>query len=73
MRYHLRIARRRPEGGVNTEGIVFDAEEEEAAIAHASELTERLLDGQPGVAVLSDKIRGIVWSHRQKMPAPPLR
>lgn len=72
MEYHLRIARRRPEGGVDTEGVVFDSAEEEGAIAHATELTEQILDGKPGVAVLSDAIWGIVWSRRHKMPAPPL-
>jgi hypothetical protein len=68
MQYHLRIARRRPQGGVDTESIVFDAPGEEAAIARASELAEQVLGGRPGVAVLSDAAWGIVWSHRNKMP-----
>lgn len=73
MEYHLRIARRRPEGGVDTESVFFEAEEEEDAINHAFELTEQLLGGQPRVGVLSDPGWGIVWSHRHDMPAPPLR
>lgn len=71
MQYQLRIARRRAQGGVDTENIVLEAADDAAAIARASELTEQFLDGQPGVAVLSDPARGIIWSHRHKMPSMP--
>lgn len=71
MEYHLRIARRRPQGGVDTEVVVFEAEDEEEAITRASKLTEQILGGRPGVAVLSDPAWGIVWSHRYKMPPLP--
>lgn len=60
MEYHSRIARRRPQGGVDTDNPVFEAPGEAAAIAHASELTEQFLGGEPGVAVLSDHAWGIV-------------
>jgi hypothetical protein len=71
MQYQLQIARRRPQGGVDTENIVVVAANEAAAIARASVLTEQLLGGQPGVAVLSHATLGIIWSHRHKMPPVP--
>ncbi|MGH1572081.1 hypothetical protein ACRAWG_17060 [Methylobacterium sp. P31] len=71
MEYNLRIARRRPQGGVDTDAATFDALTIEAAIARAAALTEELLGGLPGVAVLDSPVWGIVWSHRYRMPAPP--
>jgi hypothetical protein len=71
MEYNLRIARRRPQGGMDTDAATFEALTIEAAIAHASELSERILGGLPGVAVLDSPVWGIVWSHRYRMPAPP--
>lgn len=71
MQYQLRVARRRTSGGVDTEFISLDAADEAAAIASASALTEQLLSGQPGVAVLSHPAFGIIWTHRYKMPPMP--
>ncbi|MDP4023731.1 hypothetical protein Q8W71_13930 [Methylobacterium sp. NEAU 140] len=71
MDYTLRIARRRPRGGMDTSLDRFDAPSVKAAVAHATELTARFLGGHPGVAVLTSAVRGIVWSSRHHLPAPP--
>jgi hypothetical protein len=71
MQYQLRIARRRSQGGMDTENIVLEAADAASAIERASVLTEQLLGGQPGVAVLSHPTLGIIWSHRHKMPPVP--
>lgn len=69
MQYRLRIARRRPQGSVATDSTAFDAPTIEAAISRATDLVSRFLGDQPGVAMLTSAYRGLVWSHRQKMPA----
>ncbi len=71
MQYNLRVARRRPQGGMDIDAVTFDARTIEVATAHAAALAEQLLNGRPGVAILDSPVRGIVWMHRYKMPAPP--
>lgn len=70
MKYNLRVARHRPQGGMAIDAITFDALTTELATAHAVALAEQLLGGRPGVAVLDSPVRGIVWVHRYRMPAP---
>jgi hypothetical protein len=69
--YRLQVARRRPQGGVDTDFASFDAETDEAAIGRAAELSVQILGGQPGVSILIDPTGWMIWSERQKMPAPP--
>jgi hypothetical protein len=71
MKYYLRVARRRPQGGMDIDAVAFDARTIAVATAHAAALAEQLLSGQPGVAILDSPAWGIVWMHRYKMPAPP--
>lgn len=70
MRYHLRIARTRPEGSVDTHSAVLNAPTIEAAINRATAIVDTVLDGRPGVATLTSPYRGLIWSHRQNLPAP---
>jgi hypothetical protein len=70
MKYHLRVACCRPQGGMAINAVTFDALTTELATAHAVALAEQLLAGRPGVAVLDSPVRGIVWVHRYRMPAP---
>jgi hypothetical protein len=69
--YRLQIARRRQQGGVDTDFVSFDAETDEAAVDRAAELSTQILGGQPGVSILVDPTGRMIWSERQKMPAPP--
>lgn len=69
--YQLRIARHRPQGGVDVENVSFDAATIPTAIERAKELTGRFLGDQPGVATLTSTAWGFVWSYRHNMPEPP--
>jgi hypothetical protein len=71
MQYHLRIARPRPHGSVDLYSTAFSAPTIEAAVAHSVEKVEGFLSDQPGVATLTSAYRGLIWSHRQKLPEPP--
>lgn len=70
MRYHLRIARTRPQGGVETYSAVLNAPTIEAAINRSVEVVDSFLDGRPGVATLTSPYRGLIWAHRRNLPAP---
>ena len=71
MRYHLRIARARPQGSVDIQSTTFSAPNIEAAVARSVEMVDSFLGERPGVATLSSTYRGLVWAHRQKMPEQP--
>ena len=71
MQYHLRIARARPQGGVDTHSTAFSALTIAAAVAYSVETVDQFLGDQPGVATLNSAYRGQVWSRRQKMPEQP--
>ena len=70
MNFTLRIARRRPRGGMDTSRAIFDAPSIEEAVTQATELTNHILDGKPGIAVLTSTIGSVIWSYRHKLPAP---
>ena len=70
MRYHLRIARTRLQGSVDTHSTVLNAPTIEAAIDRAIAIVDNVLDGRPGVATLTSPYRGLIWAHRQNLPAP---
>jgi hypothetical protein len=71
MRYHLRIARLRPQGSVDTKSTAFSAPTIECAVTHSVKTIDSFLGDQPGVATLTSAYRGLVWSRRQKMPGHP--
>lgn len=71
MRYYLRIARMRPESGVDTHSAVLDASSIEAAVSRSVQAVDAFLGDRPGVATLTSSYRGLVWTHRQKMPSIP--
>lgn len=73
MRYHLRIARPRPQGSVDIHSTAFNAPTIEAAVAHSAAMVASFLGDRPGVAMLTSAYRGLVWSYRHKMrdPASP--
>ncbi|MGU3666227.1 hypothetical protein ACLBX9_18740 [Methylobacterium sp. A49B] len=71
MRYHLRIARTRPQGSVDIHSEAFNAPTIEAAIIRAVEVVDGFLGDRPGIAVLTSAYRGSIWSQRYKMPEPP--
>ena len=71
MQYHLRIARPRPQGSVDIYSVAFSAPTIEAAVARFVELVDGFLGDHPGVATLTSAYRGLIWSHRQKMPEQP--
>lgn len=72
MDYELRIARQRPQGGMDTLIESIDARSVERAIDCAAHLMGAFLLGQPGVAILTSITSGgIVWTYRQDLPAPP--
>lgn len=71
MRYHLRIARPRPQGSVDIQSTTFNAPTIEAAVAHSVEMVASFLGDRPGVAMLTSAYRGLVWSQRYKMAELP--
>lgn len=70
MQFRMRIARGRAGGSVDVLSELIEADSVAEAVEAAKRRSDVLLDGLPGVGILTDVLKGgLVWTRRWNMPS----